>query len=92
MTGASILDRVMRIVVSVAGPSRTPPGASPDTPLWNDGFWLDSIALLQVAVACEAEFGFDPTSEVPPDAPVTARSLAELVESAQHRGRAGGSG
>jgi acyl carrier protein len=92
VSDASVLDRVMRIIVSVAGPSRTPPGAGPDTPLWTDGFWLDSIALLQIAVACEAEFGFDPTSEIPPDAPVTARALAALVESAQRRGRLGGSG
>jgi acyl carrier protein len=92
VSGASILDRVMGIVVSVAGPSRTPPGAGPDTPLWNDGFWLDSIALLQIAVACEAEFGFDPTSEIPPDTPVTARALAAIVESGRPRRGPAGSG
>jgi hypothetical protein len=90
MSAGSVLDRMMRIIESVAGPSRIPPGAGPDTPLWNDGFWLDSIALLQIAVACETEFGLDPTGDLPPDVPVTARMLAEIVEVAQRQGGARG--
>ena len=53
----SVLARVRRVVVRTAGATRTPPDPGPDTPLGEAGFWLDSVDLVEVIVACEEEFG-----------------------------------
>jgi acyl carrier protein len=81
MKQASVVDRVLDIVVQVAGPARTPPGAGPDTPLGEGGFWLDSLDLVEVAVACELEFQliFEGETDLTRDALATARSLAALL-------------
>ena len=80
MTDDPILRRVQAIVARVAGP-RAPRDASPDTPLGEDGFWLDSIATLEVIVACEEEFGvtFDGQTELTGAALSTVRSLAGVI-------------
>jgi acyl carrier protein len=54
---ADAVARVLDIVSQIAGPNRTPtdPGAS--TRLWGGGFWLDSIDLLELMLACDAAFG-----------------------------------
>ena len=77
-----IVRRVQAIVAGVAGP-RAPVDATADTPLGEDGFWLDSIATLELIVACEEEFGvvFDGHSELTDAALRTVRSLAELIRS-----------
>jgi acyl carrier protein len=80
VSGAGVLERLLRIVVTVAGPSRTPTGAGPDTPICDNGFWLDSIALLELAVACEEEFDVDPAAGISPETPATARTLATIIE------------
>lgn len=81
MTGGSTVERVLGIVTRVAGPARTPPGAGPDTPLGDDGFWLDSVDMVEVAVACEIEFGvsFEGETDLTSETLATARSLADLV-------------
>ena len=76
-----VLDRLQTIVTTIASPHRTPADVGPGTALGHGGFWLDSIALLEVIIACEAEFGITFDS----DADLTARSLnnvgslAELI-------------
>src|SRR5262249_14369908 len=57
MTNDSIVERVHAIVNQIAGPGRTPDDAGPDTPLGESGYWLDSVDVLEVLVACEHEFG-----------------------------------
>ena len=76
-------DRVLAVVLRVAGPARTPADAGPDTPLGAGGFWLDSVDLVEVAVACEHEFAlaFDGEIDLTRAALATARSLAELIAS-----------
>lgn len=56
-SSASALARVLDIVSQIAGPNRMPtdPGAS--TRLWGGGFWLDSIDLIELMLACDAAFG-----------------------------------
>jgi acyl carrier protein len=75
-----LLEAVRAIIERVAGPDRTPPASSADTPL-ADGFWLDSVELLEVLVACETEFGIllDESSVIEAGAFGTLGSLADLV-------------
>ena len=82
MSDDARLERVQAIVVRVAGPARTPPHVNPDTSLAHDGFWLDSIAMLEVLVACEEEFGvvFDWQAELTPEVLTTIRSLADVIQ------------
>ena len=81
MTRDSVVDRVLVIVMRMAGPARTPPDAGPDTPLGDGGFWLDSVDLVEVIVACEHEFtlGFEGETDLTKDALATSRTLADLV-------------
>jgi acyl carrier protein len=81
MSAGSLVSRVAAVIARVVGPERTPPDAGADTPLAGGGFWLDSVALLEVIVACEAEFdvSFDPDTDLTPEALATVGSLAQLV-------------
>jgi acyl carrier protein len=81
MTDDRCVERVQAIVERVAGPARSVPGAGPDTRLADDGFWLDSAAMLEVVLACEEEFGivFDWEAELSPEVLDTIRSLAEAI-------------
>lgn len=81
MTNDSVLERVQRIVVQIAGPVRTPPDAGPDTPLREAGFRLDSIDLIEMIVACEQEFAviFAGEADLTPEALTTARRFAALI-------------
>ena len=83
MTDGSVVERVLRRVMQVAGPARTPPDAGPDTPLGDGGFWLDSVDLVELVVACELEFSlnFQGETDITEDALATARTLAELISS-----------
>lgn len=76
-----IVDRVLDIMARIAGPARTPANAGPDTPLGDGGFWLDSVDLVEVAVACEHEFAlvFDGEVDLTYETLATARSLAALI-------------
>jgi len=81
MTGGALPERVRQVVARVAGPERTPSDAGPDTPLGAGGFWLDSVDLVEVIVACEEEFAvtFDGESDLTAEALSTVRSLADLI-------------
>lgn len=77
-----LLPEVRALIERIAGPGRTPPDAGPDTPL-ADGFWLDSIELLEVLVACESRFGIllDSTSDLQSGAFNTLGTLTALIRS-----------
>jgi acyl carrier protein len=79
---AAVVPRLITVLSRIAGPGRSPAGAGRETPLVNGGYWLDSVALLEVVVACEAEFGvaFDPEADLRPGALATLGSLAGLIE------------
>lgn len=83
MTGDPVLARVHSVVARTAGAARTPPDAGPDTPLAEGGFWLDSVELVDVIVACEHEFGvvLDGETELSPETLSSVRSLAALIRS-----------
>ncbi len=49
-------DRTRTIIERVAGAQRTPDRVDASTRLV-DGFWLDSVEMLEVVIACEVEFG-----------------------------------
>ena len=81
MTDAVVLGRVQAIVAAVAGPLRTPAAAAPDTPLWEGGYWLNSVDLLEVMIACEHEFGvrFEVGAERTAEGLRTVASLAVMI-------------
>ena len=81
MTDDPNLQRLQAVVARIAGPTRTPPDAGPDTALGEDGYWLDSVAMLEVIVACEQEFGvtFDWETELTGVTLGTVRSLATVI-------------
>ena len=81
MTDEEILTRIERLIAGIAGPERTPEHAGPDTPLGQHGYWLDSLDVLEVILACEREFGivFEDGSSLNADALLSARKLAVLV-------------
>jgi acyl carrier protein len=88
MTPDLLLARVLAIVAGIAGEGRTPAAAGPDTPLTEGGFWLDSVALLEVILACEEEFRivFDPESDLTREALGTIGALAGSIRDKQaHR-------
>lgn len=75
-----LFEAVRALVERIAGPSRVPAHGARDARL-TEGYWLDSVELLEVLVACEATFGiaFDDTRDV--DALDTLGSLTTLVRS-----------
>jgi acyl carrier protein len=81
MSATSILQRVLSLVATVAGPARTPAGAGPDTPLRDGGFWLDSVDLVELVIACEAEFNLrlDGRTDLSGTSLATVGTLAEMV-------------
>jgi acyl carrier protein len=82
MTADAVVPRLITVLSRVAGPGRSPADAGRETPLVNGGYWLDSVALLEVIVACEGEFGiaFDPEADLRHGALATLGSLAGLIE------------
>lgn len=87
MTGGALLDRVRQVVARIAGLARTPSDAGPDTPLSAGGFWLDSVDLVEVIVACEVEFAvtFEGQSDLTAETLRTVRTLADLILSKRPR-------
>jgi len=77
-----ILARVLELAARLPGVQRFPSDPGSETLLANGGFWLDSVALLELIVACEAAFGIclDP-GDLTPDRLRSAGSLAALIES-----------
>lgn len=84
MTADGILVRVEAIVTALAGPDRVPDGANADTPLGEHGYWLDSIGVLEVILACEQEFGmvFDTGAALSADTLLSPRRLAAVIANA----------
>lgn len=76
-----VLDRVLDLAARVAT-SRRPGFPGPETALVDGGFWLDSLALLELLVACEETFGvcLDP-ADLTPGHLRTAGGLAAIVAS-----------
>jgi acyl carrier protein len=69
------------VIARVVGPARVPPHATPDTPLGEDGYWFDSVDLLEVVLACEQEFGivFDSSRDLRWQTVATLKSLTDLI-------------
>ena len=69
------------IVASTAGPDRTPPGGGLDTPLGDHGYWLDSVDVLEVILACEHEFGIalDQGADLTAESLKTVRTLGNVI-------------
>ena len=82
MPSDKILAQVIELAAHQAGAGRAVANPGVDTLLAGGGFWLDSLALLELIVACEQSFGvsFD-EAELAPDQLNTVGSLAALVES-----------
>ena len=80
-----LLDATRALVLRIAGPSRAPAHSGPDTRLAEGGFWLDSVELLEVVVACETEFGivFDAARDLTGESLETLGDLVELVRTKQ---------
>ncbi len=81
MTNDRVLQQVRAIVTHIAGPSRVPPNIDPDTPLGEGGFWLDSVDVLEVMIACEQAFGvsFDGRLDLHPETLSTVRALSDAI-------------
>lgn len=78
---AVVLATLADVVARVAGSTRTPSSVGRDTPL-AEGYWLDSVELLEVLIACEAAFGitFDERRDFGGDSLDTLGSLVDLVQ------------
>ena len=86
LSSDSILARVLSIISEIAGPNRTPPDAGRSTRLWNGGFWLDSIDLIDLMLACDAAFGT--VFEGPSGASIAdTRTVGDLVAVIEARSR-----
>lgn len=72
---------VLEIVARVAGAGRVPTRPGLDTPL-RDGYWLDSMELLDVVLACEARFGvaFIEGVDLTPENLATIGTLVALID------------
>ena len=83
MSDDRISERLPAIVTMIVGSERTPSDPGYETLLVDGGYWLDSVDLLQVIVACEIEFGvtFGPDTDFTPETLRTVGSLAEVIRS-----------
>jgi acyl carrier protein len=77
----ALLDTTRALVARIAGPGRVPANSNHETQLSEGGFWLDSVELLEVVVACEEEFGitFDASRDLVDGALETLGSLTGLI-------------
>jgi acyl carrier protein len=85
--GDATLASIRAIVEEVAGSRRIPAQVGPETRLSEGGFWLDSVELLQVVVACEERFGivFDANQDLTPEPLETLATLTALVRAKRPR-------
>ena len=79
--------RVLSVVCRTAGPTRTPANPGPHTPLGNGGFWLVSVDLVELIVACEAEFSvtFEGETDLTEEALGTVGALTDLIRTKNPR-------
>ncbi len=54
----SLIPEVAQLLVTSLNLEMTPEEISPDTPLYGDGLGLDSIDILEVALAVSKKYGF----------------------------------
>jgi acyl carrier protein len=82
MSDEGIQKRLARIVLAVAGRGPASGEIDPSTPLRDGGLWLDSVRLLELIVAVEAEFevDFDPVTDFGEAALATVGSLSAVIE------------
>lgn len=76
---SEIVDRLLVIVMTIAGPQRTPADAGANTRLWGGGFWLDSIELMHLMLACDDAFGPPAGALPPPESLETVGALAATL-------------
>ncbi len=77
---------IRHVVCRHLGPGVAPATVPDDWPLGEAGAGLDSIALVELVVACEMEFGV-PLLEELLQGPVTIAAIASAVRSIGARGR-----
>lgn len=77
-----LLEEIRAIIERIAGPSRTPTHVGPETRL-TEGYWLDSVELLEVLIACETRLGvvFDDRRDFEGATLDTLDTLTRLVRS-----------
>ena len=81
MDDEAVVERLCAIVARVIGAPRVPADAGAGTVLRDGGLWLDSMELLQVVIACEAQFGitFKPAEDLLGDGLETLGTLARVI-------------
>ena len=81
MDDEAVVERLCAIVARVVGAPRVPADTGAGTPLRDGGLWLDSMELLQVVLACEAQFGitFEPAEDLLGDGLETLGTLAGVI-------------
>ncbi len=79
-----LLARTRALVERVVGPGRIPADAGPDTRL-SEGYWMDSVELLELLVVCEQEFGilFEESRDFDAASLETLGTLTNLIRSKQ---------
>jgi acyl carrier protein len=83
-----VVTRLLEIVEYVAGAHRLPDDLGVHTPITAGGLELDSVAVLELILACETEFSvtFDPRTDLTREALHTIGSLARSVHRARGTG------
>ena len=81
MDDKALLEGLRAIVTRVVGAARVPSDVGADTRLSEGGLWLDSMELLQVVLACEAQFGitFKPAEDLIGNGLETLGTLADVI-------------
>ncbi len=81
MDDAVLLDRLRGVIAGVVGAARVPSGVGAHTALAEGGLWMDSVELLQVVLASEAEFGvvFEAAEDLTAQGLETLGTLADLI-------------
>ena len=81
MDDKAVVEGLCVIVARVVGAPRVSADVGADTPLGDGGLWLDSMKLLQVVLACEAQFGitFKPAEDLLGDGLETLGTLADVI-------------
>jgi acyl carrier protein len=81
MDDEAVVEELRTIVARVVGARRVPADTGAGTVLRDGGLWLDSMELLQVVIACEAQFGitFKPAEDLLGDGLETLGTLAGVI-------------
>ena len=81
MDDEAMVEELRAVVARVVGARRAPADTGAGTVLRDGGLWLDSMELLQVVIACEAQFGitFKPAEDLLGDGLETLGTLAGVI-------------